>query len=183
MRSIWLGCLLWAASRQAAAEPLMLSSPDIRAGAALSLAQVGDKGGCKGSNLSPQLQWKGAPAGTRSFAITFYDRDAPTGSGWWHWVVFNIPAEVHALPAGAGDVTRGLLPPGAVQGRTDFGRPGFGGACPPIGAKPHRYIFTLHALDTDRIEAPPDASAAYVGYQLHLHELGRARLEARYGRP
>src|SRR6059058_940360 len=104
--------------------------------------------GAGGQNVSPQLHWSGAPAGTKSFALTLYDPDAPTGSGWWHWVVFDIAAGTTSLAEGAVS-SGGNLPPGATEGRTDFGTPGYGGPCPPPGDKPHRYIFTLYALKTD----------------------------------
>jgi Raf kinase inhibitor-like YbhB/YbcL family protein len=138
--------------------------------------------GCAGGNRSPALHWQGAPTGTRSFALTVYDPDAPTGSGWWHWVVYNIPTTVNALPAGAGAPDGKALPAGAVQGRTDFGTPGFGGACPPADDKPHRYRFTVHALKPATLQLPADASPAMVGFMIHAYELGGATLEAVYGR-
>src|SRR5262249_32013324 len=137
-----------------------LESPSIKPGATLNEAQVFNSFGCSGKNLSPALQWSGAPAGTKSFAVTLYDPDAPTGSGWWHWVVFNIPASTTSLPEGAGSTDGAHLPAGAAQGKTDFGAPGFGGACPPPGDKPHRYIFTVYALKTDKLDASADASPA-----------------------
>jgi hypothetical protein len=137
---------------------------------------------CEGGNTSPALHWRGAPAGTRSYALTMYDPDAPTGSGWWHWVVYDIAPDVQALPAGAGAADGHALPAGARQGRTDFGAPGFGGACPPAGDKPHRYRFTLHALMVDSLQVPADASAAMVGYMVQANSLGSARIEALYGR-
>src|SRR5471032_2054390 len=109
-----------------------LSSSDIAEGKTLSSHHVFQGFGCVGDNRSPQLSWHGAPAGTKSYAVTVYDPDAPTGSGWWHWVVYNIPADVTELPAGAGNAG-GQLPAGAAQGHTDFGTSGFGGACPPAG--------------------------------------------------
>jgi Raf kinase inhibitor-like YbhB/YbcL family protein len=173
----------------AAALPLLahaagftLSSPQLKPGGRLAEAQVYDGFGCKGGNTSPALQWRGAPAGTKSFAVTVYDPDAPTGSGWWHWVVYNLPADTTALPEGAGRADGKGLPAGAVQGRTDFGTAGFGGACPPAGDKPHRYRFTVHALKVEKLDLPPDATAAMVGFMLHANRLGSATLEARYGR-
>jgi Raf kinase inhibitor-like YbhB/YbcL family protein len=159
-----------------------VSSPQVKPGAKLSDAQVYSGFGCQGGNTSPALQWQGAPAGTRSFAVTVYDPDAPTGSGWWHWMVYNLPASTTSLPEGAGSADGKGLPAGAVQGRTDFGSTGFGGACPPPGDKPHRYQFTVHALKVEKLDLPPDASAAMVGFMLHAHRLGSATLEARYGR-
>ncbi len=151
-----------------------LTSDDIRDGDTLPDAQVKAKG-----NTSPQLAWSGAPEGTKSFAITCYDPDAPTGSGFWHWTVANIPAEVTELPTGAGS-GKGGLPAGAVQGRTDFGAPGFGGAAPPPGHGPHRYIFTVFAVDTDRLEVTPDNSGAVFGFNLHFHTLAKASITGVY---
>jgi hypothetical protein len=159
-----------------------LSSPTIEPGSMLTEAQVFSGFGCSGKNISPALKWSGAPAGTKSFALTVYDPDAPTGSGWWHWVVYNIPATATELPEGAGTADGKGLPAGSVQGRTDFGAPGFGGACPPAGDKPHRYIFTVHALKTEKIEAPADASAALIGFMINANRLGQASFTAKYGR-
>lgn len=138
--------------------------------------------GVGGTNISPGLAWSGAPEGTRSYAITCFDPDAPTGSGWWHWVVFNLPASTTSIALGAGDKSGSKLPAGAVQGRTDFGAPGWGGPCPPKGDKPHRYVFTVHALKTEKIEVPADASAALVGFMIHANRLGKASFTGRYGR-
>jgi Raf kinase inhibitor-like YbhB/YbcL family protein len=159
-----------------------LTSPDIKEGATVPNAQVATVMGCTGNNLSPALSWSGAPAGTKSFALTMYDPDAPTGSGWWHWVVYNIPANATSLAAGAGDPKKNLLPAGAVQGNTDFGVPGYGGPCPPPKDKAHHYHLTLFALDTDKLDVPANATAAYVGFNIHAHTLGKAALNATYGR-
>jgi len=159
-----------------------LTSPVLREGGRLALEQVFNGFGCAGGNVSPELAWQGEPAATRSFAVTVYDPDAPTGSGWWHWTIFNIPARVHRLSAGAGDPDGKLAPAGAVQGRTDFGSSGYGGACPPAGDPPHRYQFTVYALDTERLPLDRDASPAMVGFFLHKHELARARITVTYGR-
>lgn len=159
-----------------------LSSTDVAAGATIKSPQVFNGMGCTGNNTSPSLSWKGAPATAKSFALTVYDPDAPTGSGWWHWVVYNIPASAKGLAAGAGDPKKSLLPAGAAQGNTDFGAPGYGGPCPPVGDKPHRYIFTLYALDTDKLDIPPSATAAYVGFNIHAHTVGKATFTAKYGR-
>lgn len=157
-----------------------LESPDLAPGATLKTRQVYQGYGCNGGNLSPALTWKHPPAGTRSFAVTLFDPDAPTGSGWWHWLVFNLPASVSGLPAGAG-AGQGLPSP-AVQSRTDFGTPGYGGPCPPVGDKPHRYVFTVYALKVDRLDLPADAGGAMVGYQLNANALGKATLTGYYGR-
>jgi Raf kinase inhibitor-like YbhB/YbcL family protein len=138
--------------------------------------------GAGGDNRSPALAWEGAPAGTKSFALTMYDPDAPTGSGWWHWVVYDLPASATGLPEGAGAAAGTGLPAGAKQGRTDFGSKEYGGAAPPPGHGPHRYIFTLYALNTDKLDVPADASAAYVGFMIHFAKLGEAKLTASYQR-
>jgi Raf kinase inhibitor-like YbhB/YbcL family protein len=140
--------------------------------------------GCAGGNQSPQLSWSGAPEGTKSFAITCFDPDAPTGSGFWHWVVFNIPASTTSIPVGAGDVKKKLMPKGAIQSRTDFGTDGYGGPCPPQGDKPHHYIFTVYAVDEDKLQFAKDhnVSAAVVGFELHFHSKAKASLTATYGR-
>jgi len=170
-----------AAGAAAADGAFRLRSPTVAPNSTLSNDQVYSGFGCSGKNISPALSWSGAPSATKSFAVTIYDPDAPTGSGWWHWVVYNIPGTVTALPAGAGNAG-GQLPAGALQGHTDFGTPGFGGACPPVGDKPHRYIFTVFALKTDRIDVPDEASAAMVGYMIHANSLAKASLTAHYGR-
>ena len=149
--------------------------------------KIGDKFvfngfGCKGENVSPALEWKNAPKDTRSYALTVYDPDAPTGSGWWHWVVVNIPASAAQLPLGAGSVDGQTLPVGAVQVRTDFGTAAWGGPCPPAGDKPHHYIFTIYALKTDKLDLPADATAALAGFMIHANEIGKAQFTARYGR-
>ena len=159
-----------------------LQSADITDGKPLTKQQEFSGFGCDGGNHSPALSWSGVPAGTKSLALTVYDPDAPTGSGWWHWVVFNIPADATSLPAKIDASGKGL-PAGAVQSRTDFGQAGFGGACQPQGDKPHHYHFTLHALKTDKLDLTADAMPAMVGYMLHANELGNASLTATYARP
>jgi Raf kinase inhibitor-like YbhB/YbcL family protein len=156
-----------------------LTSTDIHAGQTIGNAQVFKGMGCTGGNVSPALRWQGAPTKAKSFALTMYDPDAPTGSGWWHWVVYNIPENTTQLPSGAAN---GGLPAGAIQGNTDFGTPGYGGPCPPTGDKPHHYILTIYALDTDKLDVPVNATAAYVGFNIHAHAIGKATLTAVYGR-
>ena len=137
--------------------------------------------GCAGGNLSPQLSWSGAPEDTKSFALTCFDPDAPTGSGFWHWVAVNIPANVASLALGAGSAG-GSMPAGALQTRTDFGAPGYGGPCPPEGDHPHRYLFTLHAVGLDRLPVEADTSAAVVGFMLNFNTLAKAVLMGLYKR-
>ena len=175
-----LAVSLAAIAGNALAGDFKLESNDIRNGATLPMAQVYH--GCGGENISPELHWSGAPAGVKSFALTMYDPDAPTGSGWWHWQIYDIPASASSLPRGAGDVDSNAAPKGSVQTRNDFGETGYGGACPPKGSKPHRYQFTLYALDTDRLRLQKSASAAMVGYNLKAHALAQSRIEALYAR-
>jgi Raf kinase inhibitor-like YbhB/YbcL family protein len=172
------GCLVVNAS----AAELRIELPAIKPVGTLSDAQVFNGFGCSGRNISPAVKWSGVPGGTRSFAVTLYDPDAPTGSGWWHWLVYDIPASATGLPEHAGDADGKLLPAGAVQGRTDFGTSGFGGACPPQGDKPHRYIFTVYALKVDKLDVPAGAPAAMIGYMLNANQLGKGSLTAHYGR-
>lgn len=158
-----------------------LTSADVKPGKHLTDEQVFNGFGCSGANVSPQLAWQNAPKETKSYVVTVYDPDAPTGSGWWHWVVYNIPAGASELAKGAGS-GKAPLPEGATQGRTDFGPPGFGGACPPVGDKAHRYLFTVFALKIDKLEIAPDASPALVGFMTHANSLGSATFTALYGR-
>jgi Raf kinase inhibitor-like YbhB/YbcL family protein len=136
--------------------------------------------GCHGENRSPELHWSNAPKGTKSFAITVFDPDAPTGSGWWHWIVVNIPANVKEIPQDAS--AKHLLPKGAIETMTDFGKPGFGGPCPPKGDKPHRYIFTVYALDTEKLDVKPSTDSAHVGYLINQHAIAKSSLISYYGR-
>lgn len=131
--------------------------------------------GCAGGNHSPHLKWSNPPAGTKSFAVTCYDPDAPTGSGFWHWVVVNIPATATELALDAGSAKSDLLPKGALQTRTDFGTPGYGGPCPPEGDHPHRYLFTVHAVGSE-LNVTADTSAAVIGFQLHFNTLAKAAI-------
>jgi len=131
--------------------------------------------GCAGGNKSPHLRWSGAPAEAKSFAVTCYDPDAPTGSGFWHWLVVNVPANVSELAEGAGS-DGGKLPAGALQTRTDFGTAGYGGPCPPEGDHPHRYLFTVFAVNADKLNVNADTSAAVVGFNLHFNTLAKAEI-------
>ena len=173
---------LTSANANANAASFTLSSPTIKPNSTLGSNQVFNGFGCTGKNISPALKWSNGPAGTKSYAITVYDPDAPTGSGWWHWVVYNVPADVHELAEGVGDAAGANMPKDAKQGRTDFGSAGFGGACPPVGDKPHRYIFTVHALKVEKIDVPADATAALVGYMINANRIGKANFTAKYGR-
>lgn len=171
-----------APSPAAAQGTFRLASPTLKRNGTIGMEHVFNGFGCTGKNVSPALSWSGAPAGTKSFAITVYDPDAPTGSGWWHWTVVNIPSTVTSLAAGAGSTAPAGLPKGAAQGRTDFGKPGWGGPCPPAGDKPHHYIFTVWALKTDKLDLNGEASGAMVGFNLHGASLAKATFTARFGR-
>ncbi len=166
----------------AAASGFAVSSPELREGGGIAAEQVYNSFGCTGGNVSPALAWRNAPAGTKSFAVTVYDPDAPTGSGWWHWVVFNIPATATGLAKNAGRSGASALPAGSVQSRTDFGQPGYGGPCPPAGDRAHRYRFTVYALRTEKLPLDENAPAAMVGFHLHQNLLGKQVLNASYGR-
>ena len=160
----------------------VIASPQVTEGATLGEEQVFNGFGCSGKNISPALRWKGAPEGAKSFAVTVYDPDAPTGSGWWHWVIFNIPAGVTELKENAGNLEANLAPEGSIQSMTDFGKPGFGGPCPPEGHGPHRYIFTVHALKTEKLPLDKNAPAAMVGFYLWMNTIEKASLTAYYSR-
>jgi len=138
--------------------------------------------GCDGGNLSPALAWSDPPAGTRSFAVGVFDPDAP-GSGWWHWLAYDIPSDVHALATGAGEASGAGLPLPARQGRNDFGSPGYGGPCPPRGAGPHRYVFSVYALDAEWLDADPAGADSAIAPRLRAHVLAQASLTLTYARP
>jgi Raf kinase inhibitor-like YbhB/YbcL family protein len=164
---------------------MKLTSNTFKDGDYLSIDQVlsEDFGfGCAGGNRSPHLRWEGAPEGTKSFAVTCYDPDAPTGSGFWHWLVVNIPASVTELALGAGDRTTPKLPSGALQTRNDVGAPCYIGPCPPEGDHPHRYFFTVFAVSQETLPVAADTSAAVVGFNLHFTTLAKAELVGLYKR-
>ena len=166
-------------STAAAAEEFTVTSPDIKEGQPMDLLHVYKGFGCEGENQSPALVWSNAPAGTKSFVVTAYDPDAPTGSGWWHWLAFNIPADVTSLDRNAG--AEGGMPNGAVQSKNDYGDKFFGGACPPAG-KMHRYEFKVYALGVEKLDLSADTNAAVVGYMTKANSLGEAVLTATYTR-
>ncbi|WP_349437889.1 YbhB/YbcL family Raf kinase inhibitor-like protein [Pararhizobium sp. A13] len=143
-------------------------------------AQFWNAMGCTGGNISPEISWSNAPEGTKSFVVTLYDKDAPTGSGWWHWVVVNIPASATSLPAGAGS-DAGKLPEGAIMTPTDTGAAGYGGACPPDGTE-HDYTITVKALGVDKLPVPDDATPALVGFVSNMNTLAVATISAKGSR-
>ena len=169
------------------AQSMSVKSAEVADGGAMAEEQVlsAEFGfGCKGGNISPSLSWSGAPSGTKSFAITNFDPDAPTGSGFWHWVVFNIPAGTTSIPKNAGDVKAKLMPEGAIQSRNDVGTDGWIGPCPPADGTSHRYIFTVFAVDEEKLQYAKDhnVSPALVGFELHFHTLAKAIMTATYSR-
>lgn len=180
MKTHLLSILLSLSSLGLLAQEFTLTSTDLQG--QLTNTQVFDGFGCTGDNISPQLAWINAPEGTKSFAITLYDPDAPTGSGWWHWVLFNMPASTNNLKANAGNLVSGLAPEASTQSITSFGSTGFGGACPPEGDKPHAYIFTVYALGVEKIELESNAPPAMVGFYLNANALSKASLISYYGR-
>ncbi len=180
-----LGLAILVADAAAATAPsakFRLTSPDVASGKRVTDAQVFNSFGCSGKNISPALAWQNAPAGTKSFALTMYDPDAPTGSGWWHWVVINIPATTTSLPANAGDPKSSLMPLEAMQGNTDFGTAGYGGPCPPAGSAPHHYHFRLFALKVAKIDVPANAPAAMIGFNINANAIATTELTALYSR-
>ena len=183
IRTIFAFAMGVALAGAAHAQQFKLASPDLKPNGMIAGEQVFNGFGCSGKNVSPALAWSGAPKDTKSFALLVHDPDAPpSGAGWWHWVVVDIPAGTTELKKNAGKADGSALPSGAVQVRTDFGVPGWGGPCPPAGDKPHRYNFTLHALKVDKLDLPKDAGAALAGLMVNANSIGKATLTGRYGR-
>ena len=173
-----LSTFLITASASSIAGQFTLTSTDIAQGKPLSDDHVFQGFGCEGKNVSPQLSWNNAPEGTKAFAVFAYDPDAPTGSGWWHWQIVDIPSDVNTLPRGIGEsANKNVL--GATQYSNDYGKVGFGGACPPKGHGPHRYQFTVHAL-SKTLELPENPSSAVVGYMVNANTIETASIEALY---
>lgn len=169
-------CGLWGAG---VANAMTLTSTDIKPGGKIADEQAANLFGCTSANVSPELAWSGAPKGTKSFAISMYDPDAPTGSGFWHWWVVDIPADVTSLPKGAASGTG--MPAGAMQGRNDYSTTSYGGPCPPPG-KPHHYVITVYALNVDKLDVDQNVSAAVIGFNAHAHTLAKATLTGLYGK-
>lgn len=178
--------ILWAALLAVAlpvhANDFTLGSPEIKADGSIAKRFEYRGYGCAGENRSPALKWTGAPAAAKSFAVTMYDPDAPSGAGWWHWSVVNIPASVTELAANAGVIGGSGLPRGAIQLPTDYGEAAWGGVCPPQGDKPHRYVFTVYALKTETVKLPANAKASTTEPVLYTDAIGKASFTARYGR-
>ncbi|WP_092402574.1 MULTISPECIES: YbhB/YbcL family Raf kinase inhibitor-like protein [Candidatus Ichthyocystis] len=157
-----------------------LESNDVSNNKKLSIKQVYNGFGCHGGNLSPQLSWSHEPEGTKSFAVTVYDPDAPSISGWWHWVLVDIPVSVHHLDTGSSSM--GKLPDGSFEVRNDFGTRHFGGPCPPVGEKAHRYFVTVWALKVPKLPLSVDSTAAMAGFMLVSNALGKSEVVPYYQR-
>ena len=163
---------------KSSAEPaLVLSSPSFDDNTQLAMKQVSNQGGCKGRNDSPALEWTDGPSGTNSYAVTVFDPDAPSGSGWWHWTLFNIPKNVTSLKE-----AMTVFPKGSIQGRNDSGTNSYSGACPPKGSKPHHYVFTVYALKAEHLPLTSEASGAMLGYYIHQNILAKDSVTATYSR-
>ena len=177
-----LSVLSLSISVSVSADSLTLSSQDIAQGEFMANAQEFNGFGCSGGDISPHLKWSNAPKGTKSFAITVYDPDAPTGSGWWHWQVVNIPMTLMEIQSGAGDTEANIALKGSTQIQNDYGSRGFGGACPPEGHGVHHYRFTVHALSVEKLELPEDASGALAGYMINANTIESSTIESLYKR-
>ncbi|HSQ97987.1 MAG TPA: YbhB/YbcL family Raf kinase inhibitor-like protein [Rickettsiales bacterium] len=157
-----------------------LYSPDIYEGQKIREEQVFNKYGCKGQNISPKLVWKNAPVNTKSFAITMFDPDANTKSGWWHWVIYNIPANINKIEVGANN-NKKLMPKGSTEGTNDYGMSGFGGVCTPKGEK-HNYVITIYALDVEKLKLPKKPTSAMINLSINKHIIETAKINAFYER-
>ncbi|MEZ4846329.1 MAG: YbhB/YbcL family Raf kinase inhibitor-like protein [Bdellovibrionota bacterium] len=164
----------------AKSKELEVRSNSWKDGEAITSNHVFNSFGCTGQNISPEVSWRNLPKEAKSIALTIFDPDAPTGSGWWHWVVYNIPPKTRSLASGIGKSGVAKLDNGIMQGETDFGVPGYGGPCPPVGDKPHHYIITVHALNVEKLELPANAPAAMVSYYINNHSIAKASLTGVY---
>jgi Raf kinase inhibitor-like YbhB/YbcL family protein len=178
-----LACALTGAAAPAKSK-FVLSSSDPKLVISVPLIYTAKAFGCTGGNQSPELHWSGAPAGTLSFVLTLFDPDErSTPSGWWHWVLYDLPKDANSLPQGAGAEHSTVLPAGALQGRSDLGENAYHGPCPAKGDPPHRYVFTVYALNVAKLPVPPDSSGGMVTSIVQEHLLGKAVFVAHYGRP
>lgn len=172
-----VGCII---SLNSSAQTFTLKSKDI--GGQATMKQVLNGSGCSGENISPQLYWENPPKDVKSYAITMHDENAPTGSGWWHWVVFDIPAAVNELKTGAGNPSNNLMPVNSIQSVTDFGKPGYGGPCPPEGHGIHKYTITIYALKVDKLGLDQNAIPPKVGFYLNNNVIEKASIVMYYKR-
>jgi Raf kinase inhibitor-like YbhB/YbcL family protein len=179
---IVLGCFLaFAAFVFAGGGGFRLVSPQWHEGGTVPQENVLNGSGCSGANVSPEFHWSGAPAGSKSFAITILDPDAPARGGWWHWVAFNIPGTISGLSAGAGNKGSKALPAGSAQSQNDYGEPGYGGPCPPAGTT-HRYVVRVYALNVEKLSLGADTPPAKLAKLIEEHSIGVAQLTVRFGR-
>ncbi|PWG79238.1 YbhB/YbcL family Raf kinase inhibitor-like protein [Pararcticibacter amylolyticus] len=174
MKNILFTACLFLCASFTSGQTFTLSSADL--GGQFTNEFIAANFGCTGSNKSPELHWTNAPAGTKSFAVTMYDADAPTGSGFWHWVLVDIPSNVMQLKSGAGSIPQKLAPDGSLQSLNDTGAPGYQGPCPPEGETAHRYIITVYALNTPKLGTSSQSTAALTGFMLHSATIARASL-------
>ncbi|WP_174502950.1 YbhB/YbcL family Raf kinase inhibitor-like protein [Acidiphilium sp. C61] len=181
-RPVLLALALMALTKTARADGFSLHTTAFRDGGTIPAAQVFNRLGCTGNDISPALAWSGAPAGTRSYAVTLFDPDARRGKGYWHWIVANIPARVTSLPEGSGS-RRNALPRGTVQGNGSGNIHGYQGPCPPVGDPPHHYHLTVYALRIARLPAAALASHAALRRALAQDALASATITGLYGRP
>ena len=181
-RPVWFALALMALAGTARAGGFSLRSGAFRDGGTIAAAQAFNRFGCTGGDVSPALAWSGAPAGTRSYAVTLFDSDARQGKGYWHWVVADIPARVTSFPAGSGS-RGGALPRGTVQGIGSGNIHGYQGPCPPVGDPPHHYHLTVYALRVDRLPAAALASYVALRRALARDALASATITGLYGRP
>ena len=180
MKNVLLVLTVVLLARAASSQTFTVKSNDL--GGQATDRQVFNGFGCKGENLSPQLSWTNVPAGTKSFAVTIYDENAPTGSGWWHWLIFDIPSSASELKSGAGNLNGNLAPAGAIQSITDFKMRGYGGPCPPEGSEHHKYTITVYALKTEKLGLDANANPALVGFMLGQNVIQKASLVFYYKR-
>jgi Raf kinase inhibitor-like YbhB/YbcL family protein len=184
LAAVSIACIAATSALAAPKSKFVLSSSDPQLAISVPLIYTAKAFGCSGGNLSPELHWSGAPAATQSFVVTLFDRDErTTPSGWWHWVLYNLPKNISSLPQGAGAAHSSALPAEALQGRTDLGEDAYHGPCPAQGDPPHRYVFTVYALNVAKLPVPPDSSGAMVTSIVQEHLLGKAVFVAHYGRP
>ncbi|MCX8210704.1 MAG: YbhB/YbcL family Raf kinase inhibitor-like protein [Lewinella sp.] len=181
LRLIFISSLSLVLSLSAQSQATFTLASETLGGSATSVEEF-NSFGCTGENVSPQLSWSNVPEGTKSFAITMYDSDAPTGSGWWHWVVFDIPHDVSALAESAGNIEKELMPEGAIQSITNYGVPGYGGPCPPENHGFHQYVITVHALKVDKLGLDQNTNPAIVGYYLWNNTIAKASIVTYYER-
>lgn len=174
MKKLVLTIAIFLTAYGVSAQTFTLKSDDLSGQA--TDRQVLNGFGCSGENLSPQLSWSNAPDSAKSFAVTIFDESAPTGSGWWHWIIFDIPSQENQLKSGAGNINLKLSPVGSIQSVTDFGKPGYGGPCPPHGDSYHKYIVTVYALKTEKLGLDANANPALVGFMLGQNLIQKASL-------